>query len=135
MVFLEGGTFTMGTDLPIFVGDGEAPARRINLSPFYLDVHEVSNAKFAHFVAATGHRTEAKVLGDFFVMENFLSESTKEKVTQVVRDAPWWLPVSGADWRHPAGPDSTAEEDHPEVHVSWNNAGAFFGWAGKRLPT
>lgn len=24
-----------------------------------------------------------------------------------VAAAPWWLPVKGADWRHPEGPDST----------------------------
>ena len=43
----------MGTDLPIFTNDGEAPARRVQLSPFYMDVHEVSNAEFARFVAET----------------------------------------------------------------------------------
>ena len=26
----------MGTDVPIFVADGEAPARRVKVSPFYL---------------------------------------------------------------------------------------------------
>ena len=43
----------MGTDLPIFTNDGEAPARRVSMSPFYMDVHEVSNAEFARFVAET----------------------------------------------------------------------------------
>ena len=53
MVLINGGTFTMGTDLPIFTNDGEAPARRVSMSPFYMDVHEVSNAEFARFVAET----------------------------------------------------------------------------------
>ncbi len=26
----------MGTDVPVFVADGEAPARRVKVSPFYL---------------------------------------------------------------------------------------------------
>ena len=43
----------MGTDLPIFTNDGEAPARRVAMSAFYMDVHEVSNAEFARFVAET----------------------------------------------------------------------------------
>ena len=43
----------MGTDLPIFTNDGEAPARRVAISSFYMDVHEVSNAEFARFVAET----------------------------------------------------------------------------------
>ena len=53
MVLIKGGAFTMGTDLPIFTNDGEAPARRVSLSSFYMDVHEVSNAEFARFVAET----------------------------------------------------------------------------------
>ena len=53
MVLINGGTFTMGTDLPIFTNDGEAPARRVSMSSFYMDVHEVSNAEFARFVAET----------------------------------------------------------------------------------
>ena len=53
MVLINGGAFTMGTDLPIFTNDGEAPARRVSLSSFYMDVHEVSNAEFARFVAKT----------------------------------------------------------------------------------
>ena len=43
----------MGTDLPIFTNDGEAPARRVAISSFYMDVHEVSNAEFARFVTET----------------------------------------------------------------------------------
>jgi formylglycine-generating enzyme required for sulfatase activity len=32
MVFIKGGTFTMGTDLPIFVADGEAKAFLMKLA-------------------------------------------------------------------------------------------------------
>ena len=47
MVLINGGTFTMGTDTPIFRADGEGPARKVSVSSFYMDVHEVSNAEFA----------------------------------------------------------------------------------------
>lgn len=26
-------------------------------------------------------------------------------ITQMAAEVPWWLPVEGADWRHPFGPD------------------------------
>jgi sulfatase modifying factor 1 len=50
---------------------------------------------------------------------------------------PWWVGVRGADWRHPEGPrsDTLAREDHPVVHISWNDAQAYCAWAGRRLPT
>ena len=64
MVLVRGGVYTMGTDLPIFVADGEAPARRVDVSSFYMDVHEVSNADFKAFVDDTGHETEAETFGE-----------------------------------------------------------------------
>ena len=94
-VFVEGGTYTMGSDVPIFVSDGEAPARRVKVSDFYMDVHEVSNAEFARFAESTGHVTEAETFGDSFVMEAYLSDGVLSKIDQAVKDAPWWLPVKG----------------------------------------
>lgn len=137
MVLIRGGEFSMGTDKPVFVVDGEAPTRRVAVSDFYMDVHEVSNAEFERFVKETAHKTEAETFGDSFVLDSAISEETKRGITQAVAAAPWWLPVKGANWRHPEGPDSSIRHrmDHPVVHVSWNDAVAFCHWAGKRLPT
>uniref|UniRef100_A0A2K5WPY7 Sulfatase modifying factor 1 n=1 Tax=Macaca fascicularis TaxID=9541 RepID=A0A2K5WPY7_MACFA len=112
MVPIPAGVFTMGTDDPQIKQDGEAPARRVTIDAFYMDAYEVSNAEFEKFVNSTGYLTE-------------------------VAAAPWWLPVKGANWRHPEGPDSTIRHrpDHPVLHVSWNDAVAYCTWAGKRLPT
>ena len=88
--------------------------------------------------AATGHKTEAQTFGDSFVMDKYLSEETLSQIDKAVKAAPWWLPVKGADWQHPEGPDSNIDHrsDHPVLHVSWNDAVAFCKWAGgKRLPT
>jgi sulfatase modifying factor 1 len=111
------------------------------VDPFDMDAHEVSNARFAQFVAATGHVTEAERFGNSFVVEQFLSAETQAKISNAVANAPWWLPVVGADWQHPEGPDSDIALDgritHPVVHVSWNDAVAFCRWAHPegRLPT
>ncbi|XP_036074367.1 formylglycine-generating enzyme isoform X4 [Rousettus aegyptiacus] len=137
MVPIPAGVFTMGTDDPQIRPDGEAPARRVTVSAFYMDAYEVSNAEFEKFVNATGYVTEAEKFGDSFVFEGMLSEQVKTDTQQAVAAAPWWLPVKGADWRHPEGPDSTVAHrpDHPVLHVSWNDAAAYCAWAGKRLPT
>lgn len=137
MVLVRGGEFEMGTDKPVFSADGESPPRSVRVRDFYIDVHEVSNAEFDRFVRATGHKTEAETFGDSFVLDSAISEETKKGITQAVAAAPWWLPVKGADWRHPEGPDSHIRDrmDHPVVHVSWNDAVAFCEWSGKRLLT
>src|SRR3546814_4974939 len=49
----------------------------------------------------------------------------------------WWTFCFGADWRHPTGPDSSIDTllDHPVVHIAYEDAHAYAGWAGKELPT
>ena len=99
--------------------------------------YEVSNAEFTRFVQATDYETEAEKFGDSFVVEYFLSDEVQSTITQAVAGSPWWLPVGGADWKHPEGKDSNILDrmDHPVVHVSWNDATAYCKWRGKRLPT
>ncbi|KAL8621359.1 hypothetical protein ACOMHN_053380 [Nucella lapillus] len=83
MVRIPGGTFTMGTDQQVFVADGEGPARRSKVDPFYMDKYEVSNAEFELFVNQTGYKTEAESFGNSFVMENYLSDEVKKEITQM----------------------------------------------------
>lgn len=49
---------------------------------------------------------QAETFGDSFVLEGELSEAIRSTLTNAVAAAPWWVPVKGADWRHPEGPDS-----------------------------
>ena len=116
--------------------DREGPAREVDVEPFAIDAFTVSNAQYEDFVRATGYTTDAERFGWSFVFAGFLPEQVLMR-TAGVAAAPWWRQVHGADWRHPEGPESAIEDrqDHPVVHVSWNDAVAYAEWAGCRLPT
>jgi formylglycine-generating enzyme required for sulfatase activity len=117
MVFVPAGEFIMGSEE---LGDDERPAHQVYLDGFWIDRYEVTNARFARFMAATGYQTEAETHGWGWVWKG--SE---------------WEEIEGANWRHPSGPNSSIEGkmDYPVVLVSWKDADAYCRWAGKRLPS
>ncbi len=125
----------MGTDDGIYPGDHEGPARSVEVGSFSIGAVVVTNQAFRKFVAATGHVTDAERFGWSFVFSHHLP--TAFEPTRGVAGADWWRQVFGADWAHPAGPQSDVLErdDHPVVHVSFNDAQAFCDWDGSRLPT
>ncbi|ENH96841.1 Non-specific serine/threonine protein kinase [Gracilibacillus halophilus YIM-C55.5] len=137
MVLLNGGKYMMGTnDDEGIKADGESPIQEVTVSPFYIDIHTVTNQEFQNFVEDTGYKTEAEQYGWSFVFYQFIEKNSPHKVQQVPH-TPWWLAVESAYWYQPEGKGSTIENrmDHPVVHISWNDAHAYSKWAGKRLPT
>lgn len=136
MVLVPAGAFRIGSDDHFaYPADGEAPVRELETSAFWIDSVAVSNSAFSTFVEDAGYLTEAESFGWSFVFGGLLPDDFPPM--QAVARAPWWRKVEGADWRHPAGPQSTLEGrlNHPAVHVSWHDAAAYANWAGKRLPT
>ncbi len=134
---LPSGSFTMGDSSgdrnPL---DGELPLHRVALEAFSIDATTVTNADFGRFVADTGYRTEAETWG-FSAIFHLAVRAPASDLMRPAGGTPWWYGVRGADWAHPGGRDSSVEclDDHPVVHVSWNDAVAYCAWAGRRLPT
>ncbi|UCD74155.1 MAG: formylglycine-generating enzyme family protein [Phycisphaerales bacterium] len=153
MVWVPAGEFTMGWDGPEGRPD-ERPAHRVHVDGFWIDATEVTNAQFRAFVNATGYLTTAERPVNWEEMKKQLPPGTPKPAEEVLapgslvftppdhavdlRDfSQWWTWMHGADWRHPEGPGSSIEgrDDHPVVHVSWQDAVAYCRWARKRLPT
>ena len=143
MRLVPGGVFTMGSEK--FYPE-EAPSRKVRVDAFLIDETPVTNADFAHFVEATGYRTFAEIAPDPRDYPGMLPHMAQagsavfnRTATPVDTSDPsqWWSYVFGADWRHPLGPDSSLDglEDHPVVHVAFQDVEAYAAWAGKAIPT
>ena len=136
-VRLPGGEFAMGDAFGEgYAADGETPVHPVLLAPFHIDETAVTNARFATFVKATGHVTDAERYGSSAVF-HLVVDAPSPDVLGPAAGTPWWINVRGAHWRRPEGARSgiADRQNHPVVHVSWNDAAAYARWAGKRLPT
>ena len=125
----------MGTDDLRFPADREGPIRTVDVGAFDLGATLVTNAEWEAFAAATGFVSLAERDGWSFVFGGLLPDDFPP--TQGVVGAEWWRVVEGSDWRHPEGPHSDLDgrDDHPVIHVNWDEAQAYARWVGGRLPT
>ena len=153
MVWIPGGEFVMGTNEAEAYA-AEKPAVNLKVDGYWMDTHEVTNAEFQEFVDATGYVTVAERKPEWEDLKKQLppgtpkpDESVLVAGSMVFSPPPykvplqdislWWVWVNGANWKHPEGPDSDIDgrENHPVVHISYEDAEAYAKWAGKRLPT
>ena len=100
MVFVPAGPFVMGSD-PSQTQPSEQPKHMVNLSAYFIDAHEVTNAE-------------------------------------------WRACVTGGGCTEPTSRNSNTRtnyytngqyDGYPVIYVTWQQAGAYCLWAGKRLPT
>lgn len=153
MAWIPGGEFLMGSDHKK-AQTNERPTHKVRVSGFWMDMGHVTNDQFTQFINETNYKTTAERIPDWetirvqlppgtpkppasvFVPGAMVFVGTKAKVN--LNDySQWWAYVPGANWRHPAGPQSNIDGkgNHPVVQVSYEDALAYAKWAGKRLPT
>ncbi len=161
MVKVEGGSFSFGsqkTNYPEIQQGGqpkpdEFPFNQMNVSGFWMDETEVTNAQFREFVEATGYITTAErpiALADIMAQLPAGSPEPDPEMLEagsMVFTIPiaassnsyfnWWKFEKGTSWKHPMGKasDIASMDDYPVTQVSWYDAMAYAKWAGKRLPT
>jgi gamma-glutamyl hercynylcysteine S-oxide synthase len=125
MVRFPGGRVTIGTNDRSAAYDNERPAHAVDVAPFWIDTHPVTNRDFLIFIAAGGYESP-----------QYWSAAGWRWRTDSSAVAPkHWVHHDGV-WRtrtmDRSGPVDPA---HPVCHVSWYEAEAFARFAGKRLPT
>ena len=156
MVWIPGGIYDMGSsDSDRMALSHEKPKHTVKVDGFYMDETEVTNAQFSRFIEATNYITTAERPVDWELIKqqlppgtpkphdslllpgSLLFKKTKESVPNLYDFSQWWRWTNGANWKQPEGKGSSIDEkdNHPVVHVSYEDAMAYCNWAGRRLPT
>lgn len=126
MILIKGGSFDMGDTFGDKVNDDEKPVHKVTVGDFYLGKYAVTVAQFKAFIDDSGYTTDADKNGGSYIWNG------AEWV--ITKNVNWRCDVNGK-----VRPDS--EQNHPVIHVSWNDAQACADWLSTltgrqyRLPT
>jgi sulfatase modifying factor 1 len=124
----------------------EGPTREVSVDGFWMQTRQVTNADFTAFVDATGYTTVAEQRPNPDDYPDAPAENLQPG-SMVFQRTPgpvdlrhlnqWWTWTPGACWNNPRGPRSSlrGREQHPVVHVAYDDAAAYAEWADLALPT
>ena len=110
MVWVPGGTFTMGTEYGAWWD--QPYTQQVTLTGYWIYKYEVTVAQYRAFCTATG-----RALPHF---------------PQPVTD---WGDDTNYSWEGMSGWDDARLQQHPIVNVTWYDARDYAAWAGVSLPT
>jgi formylglycine-generating enzyme len=143
MVWIPGQSTTVGADNHY---QEEGPAREVTVDGFWMQTHQVTNADFTEFVEATSYVTIAERPLNPADYPGAPPQNLQPGSMVFARTAgpvdlkhinQWWTWTPGACWNHPRGPRSSLKgrENHPVVHIAFEDAATYAQWAGRSLPT
>jgi iron(II)-dependent oxidoreductase len=106
-IVVPAGSYEIGAPPGGFAYDNERSRHTVELDTFAIDRTPVTNAAYIAYMEDTAAEHPA-----------------------------YWTRAADGEWRDGArGSGAPIVPADPVVHVSWDEAGAFARWAGKRLPT
>ncbi|MEQ9261559.1 MAG: formylglycine-generating enzyme family protein [Owenweeksia sp.] len=156
MVWLPSAEFEQGAQsFDEMAQAHEKPTHTVKVDGFFIDSTEVTNASFKAFTDATGYITVAERPIDWEELKKQLPPDTPRLADSLLKPGSlvfrqdiqklhdhhniwqWWEWKTGANWRHPAGPESNIDgkDNYPVVHIAYADALAYCKWKGHRLPT
>jgi iron(II)-dependent oxidoreductase len=125
MVRFPGGSVEIGTNDRSAAYDNERPAHAVEVAPFWIDAHPVTNQDYLVFIGAGGYETR----------EYWSEEGWRWRTEAGVSAPKYWLYAGGTWSTRSMDRRSAVEPWHPVSHVCWHEAEAYARFAGKRLPT
>ncbi len=125
MVRFPGGHVAIGTADRTRAYDNERPPHTVDLAPFWIDVHPVTNGAYLAFMDDGGYETRSLWSDAGW---QWLREAQVRAPKYWQRDADGWSTRS-MDLVERVDPAK------PVCHVCFHEAAAFASWAGRRLPT